>query len=164
MATKAIDFTKVHTKAYKVWRIIQAPGAWGQIYRDREQKLRGYRSALIFPEQILGLNQELIFKVVVARGQNGAVQSHITPLRKFGIFVPVNKDEKYPYTKPGELTNMDEIRRWESDNQAGGETHRMSVNTVGQEWCFDRFEMFSSLKDAAKFQFAEQAKFLSQIG
>lgn len=164
MATKAIDFTKVHTKAYKVWRIIQAPGAWGQIYRNREQALRGYKSALIFPEQVLGLNQELIFKVVVAKGQGGSVQSHITPLRKFGLYVPEDKSAKYPYSKPGQLTSMDEIRRWEADNQNPGDTHRLMVNITGQEWCFDRFELFSSLKDAAKFQAAEQAKLLSQIG
>lgn len=161
---KSIDFTQAHSKSYKVWRIISAPGHWCQIYREREQRLRNYRSALIFPEQILGLNQEFIFKVVVVKGQGGAVQSYITPLCKFGLYVPEKANPDSYYSKTGQLTTSDEIRRWEADNQTGGETHRLTVNVTGQDWCFDRYDFFSSIKDAAKFQAAEQAVFLSQIG
>jgi hypothetical protein len=156
MATQAIDFKKINSKGYKVWRIIQAPGAWGQIYRDRELKLRNYKSALIFPEQLLGLNQKLIYKVQVHR-LGSTVSSHITGVR---CFCPADANRKA-------LTTAQEVYDYEADNAGDGEVHRLNYatpNQTGDSVTFYTSNLFSSIKDAEKFQRNQQASLLSQIG
>jgi len=165
MATQAISFTKVHTKPYKVWRILQAPGAWNRVYRNREARLRHYRSAIIFPEQILGLNQASIYKVVVVRGSSGDVESHISTLRSFGLFAHVPKDQYGCFVEPGRISSTDELSYWESQNSENGDTHRLMVSSGSDpKWSFDRYDYFTNIRDAVKFQQREQEKLISQIG
>lgn len=151
--TEAIDFTKVNSKGYKAWRIVSASGSWAQIYREREKELRGYKSAIIFPEQLIGLNQNIIYKVVVVRtGQK--VDSHITAIRNF-----------QPQGARGEqLNTLEQIREYETENSEPGGSHRISVGKHAGDSSFYNFAWFSSQKDAIKYQAKEQAKCLSQIG
>lgn len=58
---EAVNSKKLLTKSYQTWRVIQAPGQWAQFYRDRIKQVGNYRSAIIFPEQLLGLNQKSIW-------------------------------------------------------------------------------------------------------
>jgi len=165
MASQAINFTKVHTKPYKVWRILQAPGAWHRVYRDREVLLRNYRSAIIFPEQILGLNQTSIYKVVVVKGSSNSVESHITALRSFGLFAHVPKDQYGFFVQPGRISSTEELRFWEDQNSDGGDVHRLMLASGSDpSWSFDRYAYFASIREAVKFQAREQEKLLSQIG
>lgn len=56
-----IDFKKIGTPGYRSYRVLQSPGLWAQVYRNRIAAFGDYRSAVIFPEQLLGLKQTLIY-------------------------------------------------------------------------------------------------------
>lgn len=47
-----------------MWRILQAPGAWATRYNERIKRFGHVKGAIIFPEQLLGLNQKYIYMVV----------------------------------------------------------------------------------------------------
>jgi len=151
--SKASDFKKIGTKGYKAWRILSASGAWGQVYRDREKMLRGYNSAIIFPEQLIGLNQTAVFQVIVTR-TGGSIASIITVMRNF-----------VPRGVSGEiLDTLKKIREYESNNDQSGGVHRISVGEVAQNNSFYNHCYFSSQKDAIKYQAKLQAHYLSQSG
>ena len=150
---EASDFKKIGTKGYKAWRILSASGAWAQVYRDREKMLRNYKSAIIFPEQFLGLNQNGVYKVIVSRTGN-KVSSQIEIIRGFT-----------PIGVSGEiLDSLEKIREYEAANNNSGEVHRIGLGKGGQETSFHRFAYFSGIKDAVKYQSNEQNAHVSQIG
>ena len=66
---EAVNSKKLLTKSYMTWRVVQAPGVWSSVYRERIKRMGNYRSAIIFPEQLLGLNQNSIWSA--AGSQSG---------------------------------------------------------------------------------------------
>lgn len=160
---QAIDFKKITTKSYKVWRILQAPGAWGQIYRDREQLYRNYRSALIFPEQVLGIAGSPVFKVTTSCVQR-TLSSHITNVYVNALNALMTPEMGEHFISPGFLVNMEEIQRFEHLNHKSGETHRIYLGSNTQENPFDRHAWFTNIKDALKYQSNQQAALLHKLG
>lgn len=149
---EAQDFKKIGSKGYKAWRILAATGAWAQTYRDREKMLRGYPSAILFPEQLIGLKQSKVYQVIVTRtGQT--ISSQINAILNF-IPRGVNGEQ---------LDSLEKIREYEYENHEGGALHRITVgkgnNTTFYNHCY-----FASQKDAVKFQQKRQAHYLSQSG
>lgn len=149
MATQAIDFTKVHSKAYKVWRILQAPGAWAQIYRDRETVLRNFSSAIIFPEQLLGLNQSQLFTAslsVSSEGRSASVSSMTIPSLLLD---------------GGTVENYEAIYDWESKNHDDGALKSMSLSRPGSynNTPFWSVNLFTNRKDAVKMASRHLGKF-----
>lgn len=150
---EATDFKKIGAKGYKAWRILSATGEWAQTYRDREKMLRGYKSAIIFPEQLIGLNQSKIYQVIVTRTGN-TVSSQINALRSF-----------LPKGANGEiLDTVEKIREYESEHSDGSGLHRLHIGKSTQDTSFYQHCYFSGLKDAVKYQAKRQAHYLSQIG
>lgn len=150
---EATDFKKIGAKGYKAWRILSAAGAWAQTYRDREKMLRDYKSAIIFPEQLVGLNQSKIYQVIVTRtGQTIASQ--------------INAIVNYiPRGAGGErLDTVEKIREYEYENHEGGALHRIVVGKGNNNTNFYNHCYFSSQKDAIKYQQKRQAHYLSQSG
>lgn len=151
--TKAVDFKKIGSKGYKAWRILSASGEWAQIYRNREKMLRSYKSAIIFPEQLLGLNQTKIYQVIVTYSSD-TVFSQVLIIRDFA-----------PRAATGEvLDTLEIIREYEHENQGGGEVHRVSVGKKNANNSFYNRSYFSGEKDAIKYQLKRQAHYLSQSG
>lgn len=150
---EASDFKKIGSKGYKAWRILSASGAWGGTYRDREREMRNYKSAIIFPEQLLGLNQSKIYQVIVTRtGQS--ILSQIVALRSF-----------IPRGINGEvLDTVEKIREYEYEHREGGALHRIAVGKGNSNTTFYNHHYFSSQKDAVKYQQKRQAHYLSQSG
>jgi hypothetical protein len=150
---EATDFKKIGAKGYKAWRILSATGEWAQTYRDREKMLRGYKSAIIFPEQLIGLNQSKIYQVIVTRTGN-TVSSQINALRSF-----------LPKGANGEiLDTVEKIREYEYENHEGGALHRIAVGKGHSNNTFYNHVYFTSQKDAIKYQQKRQAHYLSQTG
>lgn len=151
------DFKKVGARGYKAWRILSASDTWASIYRQREKTLRDYRSAIIFPEQLLGLDQENIFSVVVTKQSSVrffAVTSTINVIRNFK---PVAISDE-------PLVSLGAIMEYESNNSGPGQSHRICLGTSSQDNSFFEKSLFSGIKDAVKYQQDIQKSFLSSIG
>ena len=150
---EAVDFKKVGTKGYKAWRILSAAGSWAQTFRDREKMLRDYKSAIIFPEQLIGLNQSKVYQVIVHK-VGGTVTSQIIALNNY---IPRGaNDEK--------LDTVEKIREYEYEHHEGGALHRIKVGKGNNNTTFYNHCYFSSQKDAVKYQLKRQAHYLSQSG
>jgi hypothetical protein len=160
---QAIDFKKVTSKSYKVWRILQAPGAWGQIYRDREQTYRNYRSALIFPEQVMGIGGSSVYKVTAHCVQR-SLTTNITNIHVTALNALMSKEDEDRYICPGMLCNMEEIQRFEHLNREAGQTHRLYLGSSSQDNPFDRHAWFTNLKDAIKYQNRLQESLFHKLG
>lgn len=149
---EATDFKKIGSKGYKAWRILSASGSWAQTYRDREKMLRDYKSAIIFPEQLLGLQQSKIYQVIVTR-VGTVITSRIVVIRSF---IPLGAGNE-------RLDTVEKIRDYEYQHHEGGALHRVTLgggdNTTFYNHCY-----FSSQKDAVKYQAKRQAHYLSQSG
>lgn len=163
MAHQAIDFTKVNTKSYKVWRILQASGDWAQVYRDREQAYRDYKSAIIFPEQILGLNQRNIYKAHAYFVQK-SVNSYITGVSCKKLNALMTREEEKSFGYPGELRSAGEVMLWESMNPHLAEHSGMYLGELSDNTHFSNNAWFSNVKDAIKYQERMFKTLVSKLG
>lgn len=55
----SLDLRQFETNKYRTYRVLRAPGAWSQMYRERIQKFGNHRNVIIFPETILGLRSKV---------------------------------------------------------------------------------------------------------
>lgn len=53
---EAIDHKRLMSKKYMTWRVLQAPGAWSTLYRERARRQKNAPGMVVFPEQIMGGN------------------------------------------------------------------------------------------------------------
>ena len=140
---EAQDFTRISTKSYKVWRILQAPGVWGQIYRDREERLRNYRSAIIFPEQLIGLNQSQVFMMSVDQIGTDRRTVTVSGISKTNL-----------YLDNGLVSEYQQIYDWESQHHNNdaltGMTLNSPSNSTYQSVQFHTLNLFTNKKDAIK--------------
>lgn len=51
------------SKKYMPWRILRAPGKWAPAYIERARRLRGYKSAIVFPEQLIPILGSSLYEV-----------------------------------------------------------------------------------------------------
>jgi len=150
---EAVDFKKVHTKKYRAWRILTSPSRWGVAYRDRVSTFKDFPTAIIFPEQLLGLNQSVVYCVAVSKDRNTVSTS-----------ISAHRDYK-PNFGSGSLKTLEEIREYESENDAPENIRNLvfghGYSTTMKFWTS---AIFTSQKDALKYQQKIQAQYLSQIG
>jgi len=144
-----MDFVRINSKSYKVWRILQASGVWGQVYRDREERLRNYRSAIIFPEQLLGLNQTQLFITTI-----GSMTLNTRTVSVASV------DNKHLQLHGGTVSHYNEIYEWEGENNGSEALKGMTIGTInhdpdryfssGSNTPFSDLNLFSSKRDAVK--------------
>jgi hypothetical protein len=147
--SEAIDFNKIRSKSYKVWRILQAPGVWGQVYRDRESRFANYASAIIFPEQLLGLNQSQLFSVELSSEQNAKiVQLRAIEIPQLVLGTSVPQDYRSIY-------------EWEGDNNGDAALKEMTIGRLGTHAhvLFWNRNLFTNKKDAIKMAARHLEKF-----
>lgn len=146
---QAQDFKRIHTKSYKVWRLLQAPGCWGKAYRDRELALRNYSSAIMFPEQLLGLNQSQLFTAAIGVSSEGRSAS-VSSLTMPSLLLD-----------GGTVENYGDIYDWESENNANGCLSSMTVGRPGayNNQPFWNSIIFTNRKDAVKMASRHLEKF-----
>jgi hypothetical protein len=73
MKREAVDFNDMRSNRYKTMRILSAPGIWSSVYQERIKKLSGYRTAILFPEMLLGLDQARIYAVCTKKTYGAAL-------------------------------------------------------------------------------------------
>jgi hypothetical protein len=145
---------------YAMMRILQAPGPWAQAYMDREKTLRGYRSAIIFPEQALELGECGIFTVSV-RMNGSTLESSIMRItcgpprsgdgHKLASLPAILQYEQ----ENADQTGISELK-FGSGLGAWGRSMPMAYPFIGPAY-------FSNAKDAMKYQNKEQLKYVSRL-
>jgi len=145
------DFKKVNTTKYRTWRVLNAPGAWAEVYRERAAKFRGIPGAIIFPEQVLALRQEAIFSVGCTKVSD-CVSGQISVVRNF---VPRGLDE--------ELDSFEKILEFEAAHALSGTTHRMILGKSQSNNSFYTQALFTSKSSALKYVMAEMEARLSVL-
>lgn len=130
MAQPGSDFVKVHAKRYKAWRIVRTAPKLVDLYKKRLKKLEGYRTAIIFPEQLLNLSQSSIYRVKEEKvGESSSVT--ITAINKF-----------IPEINYGELKDAHAIFETEANDS--------DMIVVGGKVFMDLM-LFTSKNDAVKY-------------
>jgi hypothetical protein len=72
VATEALNFKRIGTPSYRTYRVLSARGDWAQLYRSKVADHGDQKGAIIFPEQLLSLNQNRIFAVAGISGSGAA--------------------------------------------------------------------------------------------
>lgn len=117
--------TKVNSKAlltkkYMAWRVLQAPGAWAQVYIDRNKALGPHPGAIIFPEQILGV-RGAIYRVKFEKRVNQAGLSITT----------IAKPELHYFTSrmdSAQLHTVEDVYEFEQRNQDRGDLKMLKLD------------------------------------
>ena len=157
---EAINFKKINSRKYKAWRILSAPNGWGEVYRLREIKFGQVSGAIIFPEQILGLNSS-IYSVAGSRS-GGSASTHIK-LWSPKLTAPAGVMDA---RTSDELETCEEVyeceRHWQPRDKVG-----LCIRITDiQDMTFASLDLalFTNIKDALKYQATLMASMVSQIG
>lgn len=136
--TETVDFKKITTRKYKAWKILSVSPHLSQFYKERESRLRAYRSAIIFPEQILGLNNSPAYHVSCSSSASG-----------IGAGITVLHDPKLRSHTDGYLETIGEVKQWE---EFIGQISDLNLKTGPHtENTFLMMDLFTNKKDAIKF-------------
>lgn len=128
MATQPINFKRVGTPSYRTYRVLQARGDWGQIYRERVALYGDLHGAIIFPEQLFTLNQAAIFGATASQtpsgpGHSGTVGGMSLTVQRFesiGIYDGVNQRQ---------LTHSQQVLDYEEANYDKEGVRRLYLGT-----------------------------------
>ncbi len=141
MARIALDFNKINHNSYRVYRVMQASDTWSKIYRHRIELLSPYRTAIIFPESILGLNQKYVYYCIKRDEGSGSLCTIVgkVPITGFSIVDRLgNYDERF--------TNIGQIELLEkTDNPRDV----LKLSNSGHP--FVTTPLFSGKKDVIRF-------------
>jgi hypothetical protein len=136
--TEAVDFKKIHTRKYKVWKILSVSPHLSQFYKERESRLRDYRSAIIFPEQILGVVDTPVYHVTCS-----------SPESSIGVGIRAVREFHLTSTKDGVLETIQDVKAWED---FVGEVSDLYLSTgPHNKHAFLMMDLFANRKDAIKF-------------
>lgn len=150
--SEAVDSKKLLSKSYSTWRLVMAAGAWSELYRERMRKYGNYRSAIIFPEQILGLNQSSIYSAsVVANGNT--MSSSIGRIGSFELWADLG-GQRSSWTR---LRTVEEVYDFEAANSTADGYNYLAIqpaqtSTYNSKTKFAEYgALFSGKSDAVKW-------------
>src|ERR1700759_1977302 len=145
MARLAIDFNKVNNKKYQLYRVMQTSDIWSRIYRDRIKAYSKYRTAIIFPEALLGLNQNNVYCPRYSKA-NTIINVTISsiPLSRFMIF-DIATDDFTP------IKNLEQIEKFENATTTNDFVAYLHFTQSGLNLPFADCALFSSKNDAIRF-------------
>jgi hypothetical protein len=137
-----IDFKKVHTKGYMAWRILSVNPKLSEVYQERVAKFKNYRSALIFPEQVIGLPNSSIYYVLSDKS-NSEIKISIHTLTNPRIIS----------TKDGSIDSIQDLVDWENLNGKPNDIKMANVITsyYARSEGFMTLPWFSNKSDAVKY-------------
>lgn len=84
MSADELNFKKLSSEKYRIYRLLQSPSSMVETYRLRIKAIGHYRGAVIFPEQFISLYGQSICKVSLNRGAD-AVSASAEIIRNFSI-------------------------------------------------------------------------------
>ena len=158
MATEAVNMKELLSPRYRLYRVMQAPGIWRQIYADRIASFGDYRSAVIFPEILLGLNQSTLFTSSNAVSAS-ACSVGVTAIPHNGVC-----------TLKETITKVQSIHEFEEDNQDLETAKNLLFSNASQaRYSFDHrtfihtTPLFTNKNDALKWAMRALEKGVGQI-
>jgi hypothetical protein len=141
----ALDFTKVNHRNYQLYRILQTSNIWSKIYRQRIERFGSYRTSIIFPESILGLNQKYVYTVkAVQNYEVVACYAASIPIDGFSIYDPISTESS------SRLKDRNQIERFEQATVDIEFANRLCFRFTGVT-DFATAALFSGKKDASKY-------------
>lgn len=138
------DMTVVNKKNYQLYRVMKAPGAWGEFYRKRINQLHNHPGAIIFPETLLGLNQTTIYAI------NASIVWPSTPEFKVGFKTVSNFTLR---TRSGDLRSLEDILEYETSNPVltVEEAYSLSFPNIGSDVNFTNRSSVNFMTGSALF-------------
>lgn len=123
--TEALNFKRIGTPSYRTYRVLQARGDWGQLYRSRVAEYGDFKGAIIFPEQLFSLNQSTIYAAgssEAPRQSNGAgsLTLSIQPLNHIGLYDGINGQF---------LTRSEQVLEYEDANYTKDGIRLLTIGT-----------------------------------
>lgn len=162
--SQAVDSKKLLSKSYSTWRLVMAAGSWSELYRERMRKYGNFRSAIIFPEQILGLNQSSIYSAsVVVNGSN--ITSSIGRINGFELWADMGAKSS-AWRK---LLTVEEVYDFEAANSNQDGYNCLAIqpaqtSSYNSRTKFAEFgALFSGKNDAAKWAAQQITKQVGNI-
>lgn len=158
MATEALNFRRIGTPGYRTYRVLQARGDWAHIYRSKVADHGDHKGAIIFPEQLLSLNQNRIFAVGATENvlpSTSIMNSIASPssmqlqwlvIERFHLW---NAVDRCLITRAEEVLEYEE-HNYDKDGLRGLQlTDHLGARSVGSFSAFTA--LFTSRNDAAKW-------------
>jgi hypothetical protein len=147
---EAVNSKKLLTKSYMTWRVVQAPGVWASIYRERIKRMGNYRSAIIFPEQLLGLNQNSVWQSF--GGADG--KSTTTSITRHGVLRLGS--ETGTRTREVEFFNrIEDVYEFEAKYSNQSDLDKLVMRSEANSYFQPKFhevsQLFTNRNDAAKW-------------
>jgi hypothetical protein len=155
MATQPINFKRVGTPSYRTYRVLQARGDWGQLYRARVALYGDLHGAIIFPEQLFTLNQNAIYAAAatpaVPNANNAGCTVGLTlsvhQITSIGIHDGINNQQ---------LTHSEQVLEYEENHFDKDGLRRLTIMAKGgsshQAVSFGHFSaLFTNRESAARF-------------
>jgi hypothetical protein len=139
----ALDFNKVNNKNYQLYRVLQTSDIWSKIYRNRIERFSGYKTSIVFPESLLGLNQVNVYAVVEYADQIGVVAAAI-PMYRFKIY-------DIRLSSENGLRDLEQIEAFERATSNLEFSEQLCFRFNGLRLPFGVSALFSSKKDAGKY-------------
>lgn len=131
------------SKKYMSYRILRSPGVWAQAYIDRARHMRGYKSALLFPEQLLPIAGADIFHVYY-QSTHGKHTVEVSISKWPNPHLELAGSKKMP--------TVEQIYEFEHENdQSVSDLNLLKVVAGSWEKSFLSLYLFSSKRDAIAF-------------
>lgn len=137
------------SKKYLSYRILRSPGAWARVYLDRAKELRIYKSAIVFPEQVLPIAGVALYSV-----DFGSDNGNNNPSRQTNeVRVSIVKFDFCRIELDGVkgAVSVQEIYDWEHENQSSADINSVRLLTAAGSKMFIHYNLFSNKRDALAF-------------
>lgn len=141
-----VNGKRLLTKKYAAWRVLQAPGAWAQVYIDRYKALKDYSGVIVFPEQLLGVHGNVFRVRFDGTAHNCGVNITLLP-----------NVELYCFTSmlgPVRLKTVDEVYEFEHRNQDRGDLKMLKLASDQNASDFSNGLLFSNKRSAIRWSAA----------
>lgn len=156
----ALNFKTVNSANYMAHRLLMAPSKWLEIYQTRIKAAKD-SNALIFPEQLLSLNQKAIWFVhapELLKGDTPSVDSVSVTVSKIyfdNIFIPKPGNRSYyRHERDGHpVSSIEEIVEYERMNVESRDATKFPLihNMIGNSHSFYSGFCFASKHGALKY-------------
>jgi hypothetical protein len=159
MATEALDFKKLNSTSGRMMRILRSHGKWAALYTERMAEIGDMKGAIVFPEQILSLNQSTLFAVsVVSKDDGKALNLHTRVSLLEDLTLAAGSTwSKHPYRV---VEKFDEIIAIEKENPE--DTSLFSVGGPGRHSSFNDSRFFTNGRAAVRYAEKIMSKHFAQ--
>lgn len=145
----ALNSPQLLSKRYLSWRILRSPGDWAKIYIERAKDLRTYKSAIVFPEQLLPIAGAGLYSVEA--GSNNGNNNPNRQTTEVQVSIVKLNFCRIELDGINGTVSVEQIYDWEHENQSSADINRVRILTASGTKMFIHHNLFSGKKDALAF-------------